>query len=303
MDEEFSQSAGHNAMTAGPILSAARDTIRAATAGGSLQAIRTALDWVEDGGFRFPVRWVDALARKPRRGERPASGNPFLPWDPALEVGPAGPRHVILLNKFPVMDCHLLVITRQFVDQGAPLDGADFAAILPLMDEAGGFAFYNGGRIAGASQPHRHLQWIPRDDVNRLPLLPAIEAAARQGDRASARLPYPHAIAPMPAPANASRAEGLCRTYRSLCAQLGVLRADSAPLPYNLLMTTDAMCVVSRRQECVRGISVNSLGFAGSLFVPEPDMIERIRQTGPLGILAAVAGLAPSGGDGHRSGR
>ena len=302
MNDELSQSPIQDATPVGPILAAAGARRRAATASGHLQAIRTALDWVEDGGFRFPVRWVDRLARKPRPPRQLAGANPFLPWEPALEVGPAGPDHVILLNKYPVMDGHLLVITRQFVPQEAPLDAGDVGAMLPLLDEAGGLAFYNGGRIAGASQPHRHLQWIPRDDVNRLPLLAAIEESVGDGLGACARLPFRHAIAAMPDGALGQRPERILRCYLALCERTGRLGPAGELRPYNLLMTTRAMLVVPRERESVEGISINSLGFAGSLFVPQPAMIDRIRQRGPLALLAAASG-GLSGGSGPRRGK
>ena len=38
--------------------------------------------------------------------------NPFLPWDPALEVARLGESHLLLLNKYPVQPGHLLLITQ-----------------------------------------------------------------------------------------------------------------------------------------------------------------------------------------------
>ena len=42
------------------------------------------------------------------------SGNPFLPYDPALLVAPISPTHVALLNRFNVVDDHFLIVTRSF---------------------------------------------------------------------------------------------------------------------------------------------------------------------------------------------
>jgi ATP adenylyltransferase len=50
------------------------------------------------------------------------------------------------------------------------------------------------------------------------------------------------------------------------------------------------MLLVPRRREHYAGISVNALGFAGSLFVPNPADLDEVRRLGPLRILAAVAG-------------
>ena len=46
-----------------------------------------------------------------------------------------------MLNKFPVIDRHLLVVTRQFEDQRAPLDEADFAALATIVGAHGGLGF------------------------------------------------------------------------------------------------------------------------------------------------------------------
>ena len=72
-----------------------------------------------------------------------------------------GAAHVVVLNKFPVIDRHLLLVTRQFEDQHTPLSHADFDALAAVIAVHGGLGFYNGGRTAGASQAHKHLQWVP----------------------------------------------------------------------------------------------------------------------------------------------
>ena len=40
-------------------------------------------------------------------------------------------------------------------------DGADFDALARGLAAIDGLAFYNGGTVAGASQPHKHLQLVP----------------------------------------------------------------------------------------------------------------------------------------------
>ena len=42
---------------------------------------------------------------------------------------------------------------------------------------------------------------------------------------------------------------------------------DAPPHPYNLLMTREFMMIVPRRAECVEEMSINAMGFMGSLFV------------------------------------
>ena len=76
-------------------------------------------------------------------------------------VADISPTHVCLLNKFNVIDHHLLVVTRAFEEQDAAINAADFAALWVCMAEVDGLAFYNGGKLAGASQRHKHLQIAP----------------------------------------------------------------------------------------------------------------------------------------------
>jgi sulfate adenylyltransferase (ADP) / ATP adenylyltransferase len=140
-------------------------TSRMALELGALKPIPTSFAFLEDGGVRFLVRVVEHLANKPQSQPGAtadaASRNPFLPYDPLLFVADAGAGHVCLLNKFNVVDHHLLIVTREFVHQDRPLDAADFTAWWRCLSEYDSLGFYNGGVGAGASQPHRHLQLIP----------------------------------------------------------------------------------------------------------------------------------------------
>lgn len=277
-------------MTICPRLESIDRRIDEARASGALEPIETRLAWVDDHGLRFPVRWMSSLAAKARvRAAQPGTGrrDPFLHRDARLELGDAGAGHVLLLNKYPVMRRHLLLVTRQFEPQDSVLEGRHFAAAASLLRECGGLCFYNGGEVAGASQPHRHLQWVPADAD--LPLLDGYEQASAAGRHAG--LDFPHALAPLDRAALDARDAGrrLERTYRTLCDRAG-LRPIAGRMPaYNLLFTSAWMLVVARARERWGRISINALGFAGSFFVSDPADIDAIRATGPLALLAAVA--------------
>lgn len=88
--------------------------------------------------------------------------NPFLPWEEALEVARLGESHLLLLNKYPVQPGHLLLITQQWQPQAGWLDQRDWAAVSTVSADTGGLWFFNSCATAGASQPHRHLQLLPR---------------------------------------------------------------------------------------------------------------------------------------------
>lgn len=267
---------------------------------GALQPIRTEQTWLEDAGLRFSVRWVSSLALKDRARvdtviRRRPDFNPFLPPEPSLTVGELGPRHLVVLNKFPVIERHLLIVTRHFEDQCAPLRRSDFEALGALIARHGGLGFYNGGRIAGASQSHKHLQWVPESAASLDDFLPETPAADAHGLFTNALLPWAHAfvrlddgggaLATLPGAAAGARLEA---AFHQACRALE-LPADADPMPpYNLLVSRRALLLVPRREEKWQDVSVNSLAYAGSLFVRDPEQIDRLRACGPLAVLAAV---------------
>ena len=124
----------------------------------ALQPIETATDFVEDRGVQFLVRVISNLRRKlPHNGRK----NPFLPYEQDLYVADASPTHVCILNKYNVVDLHLLIITRAFEHQETMLRLADFQALWRCLGEYDSLGFYNSGHLSGASQPHKHLQIVP----------------------------------------------------------------------------------------------------------------------------------------------
>ena len=214
---------------------------REALASGALQPIDTAQYLVEDGGVRFLVRVVANLARKEadrgRQIERSRSGgrpvNPFLPYEDALFVADLSATHLALLNKFNVIDHHLLIVTRRFAHQETLLDLADFEALCPGLAEYESLGFYNGGAAAGASQPHKHLQLVPLPLVDAIPGVP-LDALLRDAGREFAGtvpgLPFRHAfvrLAPALAAQSATFAEVLHERYRALLRVLGI---DAVPV-------------------------------------------------------------------------
>ena len=276
---------------------------------GSLRPIQTTTRYVEDGGVEFLVRAVDRLAEKEKdanqRTEKTSgsAGNPFLPpSDPDLYVGDASSSHVYLLNKFQVIDHHLLIVTRDFQPQESPLELGDFQALWRCLGAYDGLGFYNGGKVAGASQPHKHLQVIPLPLSTRglaVPIEAAFESwvkeanSLRGDDRPGGtdRLPFRHALARFPwdlwqQPDKA--ASTAHRLYRESLATVGMDADASDPGAYNLLVTRRWMLLVPRSREHFESISLNALAFAGSLFVRDPSQLKRLEQEGPLAALSAT---------------
>ena len=276
-----------------------RERTRSALACGALLSIETEQCFMEDGGMRFLVRSVSSLRRKARReDDRGADFNPFLPPEPELTLGAIGGNHLGILNKFNVLEHHLLIVTRQFKHQETLLDRDDFLALQLALQGIDGLGFYNGGAAAGASQNHKHLQLVPLPLTPDGPDLPleAVLAGVEEGPVPA--LPFAHAFRRLPSDLwQRPEAAGYIHLiYREMLEQLGIAEVEREgeprqSAPYNLLLRRGWMLLVPRRQEHFEGISVNALGFAGSLFVRTPQELEQVARTGPLRILAGVAGI------------
>ncbi len=269
-----------------------------ALASGDLQPLVTEQTELVDGGLRFLARSVSTLAGKSSLipgGPRDPNFNPFLSPDPALTVGPLGDAHTAILNKFPVSARHLVIATKVFREQLEPLDRSDFAALARVLVAAGGLGFHNGGTAAGASQRHKHLQWIPHAEGNAsmdlwLHGLPA--NAAPLTTATHPQLAVRHCFVRVddgPGRQPEQLADALCAAYALALAQLG-LAPDGAGLlpPSNLLIGGGWLLLVPRSREHFEAVSVNALAFGGTFYAQEAEKLAALRTAGPLAALAAV---------------
>jgi ATP adenylyltransferase len=265
----------------------------------AILSIPTEPEVIEQSGMTFHVRIITALAMKALAAMTKQNANPFLPYDPDLFVADLSPTHVALLNKFNVVDHHLLIVTRVFEDQEALLTREDCAALLICLSEIDGLGFYNAGRTAGASQRHKHLQLIPLSALpeSRLPIEPLLRSVRMTGATGTVPgLPFAHAYAPMDPAWLDRRNDGvssMLACYHSLLQAVGLpveaRTGSTATLPpYNLLVTRHWLLLVPRSQECFEGISINALGFAGALLVKDAVQLATLRERGPMTALRSV---------------
>jgi len=274
----------------------------------ALFPISTETMFIKDSGIDFQVRMVSNLARKAEEkreivesGGRPQKKqNPFLPYEEDLFVADVSDTHVCLLNKFNVIDHHLLVVTRDFEDQESLLTLRDFEAIWACMAEFDGLAFYNGGKVAGASQPHKHLQMIPLPLVEngpKVPIEPILASVRLERDLNIVQgIPFVHSFArfPLGLKEHASKAaEVTFPLYRQMLQATGLNRSGGPEGakqsgPYNLLFTREWMLLVPRSEEFFGSISINALGFAGALLVLNDKQMQMINQSGCMTALKHV---------------
>ena len=272
---------------------------------GALLSIPTEYEFVEDGGVKFLVRILSNLVRKDAAKQKQvqqsaSSGkdfNPFLPYDRDLFVADISETHVCILNKFNVVDYHLLIITRAFEEQESLLTLEDFAAMWACLAEGEGLVFYNGGQVAGASQRHKHLQIVPLPLTTTgaaIPIEPLFATAQIPGELATVpRLPFRHAFAPLDpswAQSPQTAAKTTLELYHTLLTAVGIsaVEGNKQSSGYNFLATREWMLIVPRSQEEFQGISVNSLGFAGALLVRNQQQMQILKDYGPMNILKSV---------------
>jgi sulfate adenylyltransferase (ADP) / ATP adenylyltransferase len=256
---------------------------------GSRQPLESRVEIVEDGGVPFVVRRLEVGARAPGGGK---AASPFLPpYDPTLLVGALSSTHVALLNKYNVVDRHLLIVTRAFEDQESPLVSADFEAACACLGAIDGVVFYNSGPAAGASQRHKHLQLVPfplGPGAQRLPIeRPLLAALAGGLDRVPGFAFRHRLLALLP---RGRDLECVLAAYRGCISTLGLDRQDAGgTAPYNLLLTREWMLVVPRSVAACETIGVNALGFAGALVARTDAELALVRDLGPLQVLRRVA--------------
>lgn len=312
----------------GALLETLRLKREVALHGGALQPIPTRERLVREGDLELILRVVENLGRKDLAGcqaagqgeqgpdglrpnepaARAEARDPFLPYEEALFVADITETHVALLNKYNVVDEHLLLVTREFERQESPLGQEDFEALCRCLVEYPSLGFYNCGVLAGASQPHKHLQLVPLPlgphglEVPISPLLAgtAPEGAMERPGRVSLApgLPFRHAISRLGEGlwrgSTAQAARELVSRYLELLGALGRLpqrgpEGWTCP-PYNLLCTREWMLVVPRENERFEGVSLNSLAFAGCFLVRDDAEAELLLRAGPMRALISAAG-------------
>lgn len=282
----------------GTLFEAVRERSARAQRRGVLRSIPTSFELVEDreSGIEFVVRIVEQLGRKQEAAsEQQRSGaNPFLPYDRELFVAELSETHLCLLNKYSVLDHHLLIVTRSFEEQESLLTLEDFEALWLCMAEGEGLGFYNAGTEAGASQPHKHLQLVSVPigvGPERTPIDPVLAGARFDGPLGTVpALPFLHSVARLDersAPGSEGAAAAALGIYRAMLARVGI--EAEAPRPYNLLATRDWMMLLPRTRGFSRAIEVNALGFAGTLLVRDPEQLDFVRSEGPMTLLQSVA--------------
>ncbi|KAF8904429.1 ATP adenylyltransferase-domain-containing protein [Gymnopilus junonius] len=242
--------------------------------------------------------------------------DPFLPpYNNNLHVGDlkdevSQEEFAILLNKYSVVPQHFLMVTKEFRSQASPLMPHELLQSYTMVLSARKigkkiFAFYNCGNNSGASQPHKHIQFVPIEDDG-----PPIERLARQAkldfaDRPFSLTKLSYASHSYRFPTNLDtypqeRLEELLANafLQLLDLSISTIRHDPeypAGTPsYNVIMTLEHLHIVPRRLEHYtlektgEKLNINALGFAGMLLVKSDEELAAVKREGVGKILRGV---------------
>ncbi|NJK55725.1 MAG: phosphorylase [Pleurocapsa sp. SU_5_0] len=307
MEESVNQPTARFLLQPGTLLSKTTEQTEFARQCGALKSIETEYHLIQQQDISFVVRTLSNLTRKEQASKKQHQQehktgqkiDPFLPYENDLFVGDLSCSHICLLNKFNVVNNHLLIVTRNFESQTDLLNLEDFRALWRCLKEIDGLAFFNGGKTAGASQSHKHLQLIPLPFLPNVMHQPLEEAIAKITFKNSLgkldSFAFRHGIAAL----NISKqhsdqvaVEIMLQKYHALLDYVGFEispQTQQQPGAYNFLATREWMMIVPRSRESFRNIPINSLGFAGSLFVRDRSDLELLQELTPLQLLTKVA--------------
>ncbi|GAA5877143.1 hypothetical protein JCM16303_006181 [Sporobolomyces ruberrimus] len=274
----------------------------------------------------FEVRYAPALAKKPTKSDAEKQEKPQDPFAPPYQQDlfvaedtvkededDRGEGFAVLLNKFCVTPRHFLLVTKEFVKQTTPLSPVEVFAAYSILKQLGTrekhLAFFNCGPESGASQPHKHLQFIPLPN-GVAPFDAFIDSNRPQDPRACFQLPLPYAnfTALLDLPSSPSELPAYLGDRFLLLLDLMIdhLRrlAEHSPdlfsgpvrlsnLSYNVVITTSYIHLVPRSRESFvsksgKEISINSLGFAGMVLVKEEEALEEVKNVGVVEVLKGV---------------
>lgn len=184
------------------------------------------------------------------------------------------PSHFLVLNKFPIISQHFILATKEEKEQFAWLEFDDIAITYAVLQEWEKkslepgtnklFAFFNCGIESGASQSHRHIQFLPNASMREG--MESIDTGMTGWESLTnilAKQSLPGTVPELPFICFginiAPEADGhtLYQIYKSLITKASqaidekqILNlADGMPYSYNLAMTTTAMLLVPRRHD------------------------------------------------------
>lgn len=248
-----------------------------AIANGSLKLTESSSKKLKDSltGMPYLVHFAPILAEKPESNGKP-SGNeedakeedPFEnPSEDLLitsDLNGDG-AYKLLLNKYPIVPEHTLLVTNAYQHQSSALTPQDLIIAYKYLckmdnedENIRHLVFYNSGPQSGSSQNHKHLQSfkIPSNFITfqdklcsgKEHFLPNIKDEPLQDDKVA----FAHFVLPLPEDSSSVDEDLLAMCYFSLLQRTLTFFQDwlnenpGMVRSYNVLLTKNWICLVPR---------------------------------------------------------
>lgn len=244
--------------------------------------------------YTYHVIRLDSLVDRPEKND--SHNDPFARPEPELAIDSNySDSHFLVLNKFPVLSGHFMMVTKEFESQNNPLSlneiGSIFQILTDLDDkpcERKWFAFYNCGPESGASQPHKHIQFmgIPKD----FKTIPERILELKRSDSVQPNFSFAYCIERVME--DNVEVEALFTIYVSLLRRVLTLikKYGIEKISYSFCCTTDYIYLVPRRSAKADGIfGANACAFMGLLISKDDATEQYIKSMSPEDVLMKVA--------------
>lgn len=281
------------------------DTYATAAANGHVQFTESATNKFKDPktGIQYVVSYAPSLLKKPERADQEAkASNPFEKPEPELTVSTditGDGEYKLLLNKFPVVPEHVLLVTNEYKQQTSPLSPKDLITAYSLLDKLDDededvrhMAFYNCGPSSGSSLDHKHLQLLklpqkftPFQDRlcnGRDFFLPDVQNEPLQDNKVA----FSHFVVPLPEESSKVDEDTLAMVYAGLLQRALTFFqnwTDEKPrlsVGYNFMMTKRWVCMVPRSaaRSDEQNIGFNATGYVGLVLVKYEETLKNITE-------------------------
>ena len=293
------------------------ETYKKAVANGAIKFTETVSTQLKDPKTKVPylVSYAPSLALKPKRDnteENQSTADPFANPERELTVLSdltGDGSYQLLLNKYPIIPEHALLVTKDYQSQTSALSPKELKMAYDVLVQLDSDAeqqqhlmFYNSGPASGSSQDHKHLQVFPLPPQfepfqtslcsNTHHFIPDQRTEPLQNPEVS----FAHFALPLPESPEDVDEDLLAMSYFALLQRALSFFQDwlgehpDLKRSYNFLMTKKWLCVVPRSHESANikeqeqeeerdgkfDVDINSAGYAGLLLVKSQESYDAL---------------------------
>ncbi|CCC68984.1 hypothetical protein NCAS_0B09000 [Naumovozyma castellii] len=249
-----------------------------------------------ENGMQYSVRLSTGLLKKPERGDTPKNKDPLGENEPALTISNdvfGNGDFKLVLNKYPVLPEHSLLVTNEFKHQLSPLSPDELLHSYQLLckldnENKRHVIFYNSGPTSGSSLDHKHLQLLqipegftPYQDklcFGKDHFLPNLKEEPLQDPKLS----FAHFVLPLPELETDVTDELLAMCYASLLQRVLTFFQDwegeTLQKGYNVILTKRWISMIPRSSIKAKSLQIgfNATGYFGLILVKYKEVFDNI---------------------------